>query len=563
MTIAVGSMVMSALIASLVPLAFKHIVNAATQVANGAPSNIFLYPVLLYIAIVLTANLFERVAAYSESFWSMGTRQHAVNTIMQYITHHSRAYYADRFAGSITTKGTHAANGTREMTKYILWDFGELSVSALMSIVLAFTVHPLIGALFSVWLFVTFIINLYFSRKRVPYARAVQALGTKLTGAIADLVGNISLMQEFTRRAYELGRIAEINSARSAAGLRSWHFGQHLMLFNVAFQTSISIVMVLIAASLTSQHQITAGDIVLVLTMIFRLQDRLQMLGSHLFHFSETWGEIEESLEELFIAHEFVDTESAKHIPLSQPSIVFNKVTFTYESGHPVLKNFNLKIEAFQKVGLVGKSGAGKSTMMKILLRHYEINSGEVLIGGHMLNEFTRDSIREHLAIVPQEASLFHRTLSENIAYGAPHSSAAQIQKAAEQAHAHLFIQRLPLKYDTLVGERGVKLSGGERQRIAIARAILKDAPILLLDEATASLDSESEAEIQRALHSLMKGKTVMAIAHRLSTLREMDRIIVLDKGEIAEDGTHAELIAKGGVYAELWKHQAGGFLQE
>jgi ABC-type multidrug transport system fused ATPase/permease subunit len=227
------------------------------------------------------------------------------------------------------------------------------------------------------------------------------------------------------------------------------------------------------------------------------------------------------------------------------------------------MRDFSLAIKGKEKIGLVGRSGAGKSTLTKILLRHYDINGGVITIDDQDISDVTRESLRDAVAVVPQEPLLFHRTLRENIAYGNPGASEYKIVEAAKLAQAHEFIMRLPRGYDTLVGERGVKLSGGERQRIVVARAILKNAPILILDEATSALDSESEVAIQKALHTLMEGKTVIAIAHRLSTLREMDRIIVMDGGQIIEDGSHEELIARGGTYAELWAHQAGGFLKD
>jgi ATP-binding cassette subfamily B protein len=322
--------------------------------------------------------------------------------------------------------------------------------------------------------------------------------------------------------------------------------------------------MVFTALRLAAAGSISPGDIVLVVTMIFRMRDQMLFIGSHLHHLAETWGEVKESLEEIVEPHEIVDVHSAKPMRVSDGALDFKSVTFVYgSSGREVMSNFVLSIPGRQKVGLVGKSGAGKSTLVKILLRHYDLKSGQIMIDGQNIAKVTQDSLREAIAVVPQEPLLFHRTLRENIAYGNPQATNEEIEHAARLAQAHEFISALPMGYETLVGERGVKLSGGERQRVAIARAILKNAPILVLDEATASLDSESEVAIQKALHELMQGKTVIAIAHRLSTLREMDRIIVLDRGQIVEEGTHQELLDRGGIYSELWRHQAGGFLQD
>ncbi len=244
--------------------------------------------------------------------------------------------------------------------------------------------------------------------------------------------------------------------------------------------------------------------------------------------------------------------------------IEFKNTSFLYAEGNRnVLKDFSLTIPPGQKVGLVGKSGAGKSTLVKLLQRQYDLVDGEICIDGQNIADVTRESVHEAIAVVPQEPLLFHRTIKENIAYGKLDAKHEDIVHAARLAYVHEFVERMQHSYETLVGERGVKLSGGERQRIALARAILKSSRILVLDEATSSLDSESEAVIQKALHTLMEGKTVIAIAHRLSTLKEMDRIIVIEEGKIVQDGSHGELLKQKGIYADLWLHQSGGYLQD
>jgi ABC-type multidrug transport system fused ATPase/permease subunit len=285
-------------------------------------------------------------------------------------------------------------------------------------------------------------------------------------------------------------------------------------------------------------------------------------LGGQLNTVAENWGEVQESLEEILEPHEIPDVQGAIDLRLNEAAISFENMTFGF-SGQPVFNNLTFHIPAGQRVGLVGRSGAGKSTLIRLLMHHHDIQGGEIKIGGTNIASVTQESLRRAISIVPQEPLLFHRTIRENISYGKPDASEDEIIDAAKKAQAHEFILRLKEGYQSLVGERGVKLSGGERQRVAIARAILKSAPVLLLDEATSALDSESEVEIQKALQSLMEGKTVIAIAHRLSTLRQMDRIIVLDNGKIVEEGTHDSLVARKGIYAELWNHQAGGFIQD
>jgi ABC-type multidrug transport system fused ATPase/permease subunit len=316
------------------------------------------------------------------------------------------------------------------------------------------------------------------------------------------------------------------------------------------------------AVAFAKAGAMSVGDIVLVIAIIFRIEGQLQSLGSNFNKFAETWGEISESLEEIIEPHEIPDKPGALNLRIASADITFESMTFGFQ-GQEVFKDLSLTIPSGQRVGLVGRSGAGKSTLIRLLMHHHDVQAGTIKIGGIDIASVTQESVRRAISIVPQEPLLFHRTIRENISYGKPDASEAEIIEAAKQAQAHEFIQRLSQGYESMVGERGVKLSGGERQRIAIARAILKSAPVLLLDEATSALDSESEVEIQKALQSLMEGKTVIAIAHRLSTLRQMDRIIVLDRGQITEEGTHDELVAKGGIYSELWQHQAGGFIQD
>ena len=448
------------------------------------------------------------------------------------------------------------------MVEQILWQFTGFMVTMITSFILVYTTNHLVAWIFIAW--VAFIVpfNLYLARRRTPYSTATQKAETILSGATVDVLTNISAVKEYVGRSFELSRLKELIMGRRNTGLRNWRYGETVLLTNNILQDLFTGGMILISVYLMLQGVISPGDIALTLTIILIAEDRLTFIGQQINHFADAWGQVVESLEDIVRPHEIVDEMQSEQLIPTNASIEFSKISFSYE-GVKVFDELELKISAGQRVGLVGRSGAGKSTLMKLLLRNYDVQGGKVLIGDKDIAHVTQESLRQVTAVVPQEPLLFHRTIKENIAYGRQGATETEVIRAAELAQAHEFIMHLPQGYDALVGERGVKLSGGQRQRVAIARAILKDAPILLLDEATSSLDSESEVAVQKALLALMEGRTVIAIAHRLSTLRAMDRIVVMDDGKIIEDGNHTLLLQKGGLYAKLWEHQAGGFLEE
>ncbi|MCB9965350.1 MAG: ABC transporter ATP-binding protein [Rhodospirillales bacterium] len=315
------------------------------------------------------------------------------------------------------------------------------------------------------------------------------------------------------------------------------------------------------------QGTVSTGDVAMVMSLSIHLGFNMWGFTFTLSGFFEHLGQAQEGMETITKAYHVTDKENAPVLKVKQGVLECNSMQFRY-GANMIFDDFNLKIPAGQKVGLIGPSGAGKSSLVQLLLRLYDIEGGEILIDGQNIADVQQDSLRENIAVIPQSTDLLHRSLRENIGYGRLDATEDEIIAAAKRSHAHEFILNMEDKdgnkgYDAKVGERGVKLSGGQRQRIAIARAILKDAPILILDEATSALDSESEKLIQESLQDLMQGKTVIAIAHRLSTISHLDRLIVMDGGKIIEDGTHAQLLKNKGLYAKLWSMQSGGFLQE
>ncbi len=540
---------------------FKLITDSAHALASGGGMSALWYATFAYAVVSLLGILFWRGSGFVGMYWSVGVRATTRYILSSYVIRHSHAYFTDRFAGSISSKITQASNSMKDIVEGIMWNFVPFFVSIIGSFALAFYTHPLIAFIFLAWVCVITPLNVYLVRKGVPLSVATQRTETALGGATIDMLTNMNAVHEYARRPFELTRLKKFILDRRSSGLVNWKFRESVRLANGIFQIFFIGGMIILATYFTGKGVLSAGDIILVLAIVLMIEDRLTFIGNQLNNFGDAWGQVVESLTDIVRPYEITDMAGARALTNVKGEISLENVSFSY--GETVIfDKLFIRIPAGQRVGLVGRSGAGKSTLMKLLLRHNDPTSGIVTIDGNDISHLTKDSLREAIAVVPQEPMLFHRTIGENITYGKLDASEEDIENAAKLAEAHEFIMQLPKGYGALVGERGVKLSGGQRQRVAIARALLKNAPILLLDEATSSLDSESEVAVQKALLKLMEGRTVIAIAHRLSTLRAMNRIIVMDEGRVIEDGTHEELLARGGLYASFWSHQAGGFLE-
>jgi ATP-binding cassette subfamily B multidrug efflux pump len=481
----------------------------------------------------------------------------------------SMNFYQDEFAGRVATKVMQTALATRDALM-ILADI-------LVFVVIYFVTMVAVVGGFDAWLLGPFLAWLllyigamsYFVPRLAKVAKDQADARSLMTGRITDAYTNIATVKLFSHSHREAGfaRDAMQEFMRPAYGQMRLVSGFEIV--------NHSLNMLLILASsggalwLWTQGQVGIGAVAAVTAMALRLNGISHWVMWEMASLFEHIGTVQDGMLMLSRPHSVVDAPDAMPLQVSRGEVRFDRVRFTYgKAGSAVIDDMSLTIRPGEKIGLVGRSGAGKSTLVNLLLRFYDLEAGRVLIDGQDIARVTQDSLRAQVGMVTQDTSLLHRSVRDNIVYGRPHADDAQMLLAAQRAEAHDFIQNLSdprgrRGYDAHVGERGVKLSGGQRQRIAIARVMLKDAPILLLDEATSALDSEVEAAIQASLYRLMEGKTVIAIAHRLSTIAAMDRLVVLDKGRIVEEGDHASLLARGGLYARLWAHQSGGFLGE
>jgi ATP-binding cassette subfamily B protein len=380
---------------------------------------------------------------------------------------------------------------------------------------------------------------------------------------LADTVTNQNNVELFTHYKEEVNNFDAVTEDQRKITVKSWNIHMGLDAIQGFFSIVIEFAVLYFAIVYWQMGFLTVGSFVLIQLYIVGLSGQLWGFARIIRDFYEGYADSKEMIEIMKLPYEIKDTPTAKDVVVSEGNILFENVNFSFNETRSVLSNLNVSIKAGEKVALVGASGAGKTTFVRLLLRFYDVTSGHIKIDGNNIQHIKLDSLRKNISLVPQDPLLFHRTIKENIRYGKADATDAEVEEAAKLAHCNEFIDDLPNKYDTYVGERGIKLSGGERQRVAIARAILKNSPILILDEATSSLDSHSESLIQDALDTLMKGKTTIVIAHRLSTIRKMDRIIVMQDGSVLEQGSHELLIKKeGSLYRKLWDLQAGGFIK-
>jgi ATP-binding cassette subfamily B protein len=469
-------------------------------------------------------------------------------------------YFADNLAGSLGQRLTATAGNFGALTNTVVWRILPPCIDFVGALIIFLTVDW--RMMLALAVFVTAVTGglIWFGERGRPLHRTYAGHAGVVAGDLVDVITNMWAVKSFSARTREAERLAGGFRQEALAQRRSWLYLEKARALHDIALCAMAGGMLSWAVYLWSLGQITPGDVVVVSTLTFRILNSSRDLALSLVDTAQYVGYIEDTLRVIAQPQSVVDAPNAKPLVARGGSVEFRNVSFSYgDDRSDTAQGLNLYIPAGQKVGIVGPSGAGKSTLVHLLQRLYDVQSGKVLIDGQPLTEVGQDSLRAALAVVPQEITLFHRTLMENIRFARPDATDEEVYAAARAACCDGFIRATPQGYDTLVGERGMKLSGGQRQRIGIARAFLKDAPIIILDEATSALDTESEMEIQRSLVRLMRGRTVIAVAHRLSTLTAFDRILVVKGGKIVEDGTATELRQRGGLFDTMWRLQAEG----
>lgn len=545
------------------PLYLKQFVN---MLATGATAAVVSWSIFTILGMYALANLVawagQRTRMLTLGRLEARVMRDLYNNSFGYLIGHSHEFFISNFTGTLTRRVTRYARSFESVLDNVLMNLFPALIF-LIGVVFVLSLH-------SIWLGVgLFLLTILFVLLQVKMVLWILPLRTRrteedsrMTGALSDAVLNHSTITAFAASPYERSYFGTVAETWREATSRA--MDGYTLIYAVLGLFSIVIEMAILAttAYLWQKGVLTIGDFVLVQIYILGLLNRVWGIGRNMRQLHDAFSEATEMLDILELPHGIRDATHAPALQVTKGEIAFDHVTFEYHDSHAVLNDFNLAIAPKEKVALIGSSGAGKTTIAKLLLRLYDLTSGAIRIDGQTIADVTQESLRKAIAFVPQEPMLFHRTLIDNIRYGRQEATDEEVIEAAKQAHCHEFISQYPEGFQTLVGERGVKLSGGERQRVAIARAILKDAPILLLDEATSSLDSESERLIQDALLRLMEGKTVIAIAHRLSTVMSMDRLIVMENGAVVLSGTHNELLAhESNLYKKLWEIQAGGFI--
>jgi ATP-binding cassette subfamily B protein len=541
----------------------KYVIDLLPQIQKGDASRLMLPVGLIVVNFIVFDNLTWRGITYIRCKFLPLIINRIIGESMDYVLGQSPQFYQDNLSGKTAKQIVNLAEGIEKLTSSVASYFLRGASLLLIAFVTAYCVNPIFSLILVSWFIVFASVSILMSKNLATLSDAQASAESIVVGELVDSLSNHSNVRIFSRKSYEGLRMNPFFGKQQKAYTATYLYS----LIMHSIQGGLIALMMAFAAYfliyLYGKNLVTIGDFVLILGLSMETGHMMWFTMSEVDEFNKAVGRCKQSLTSLMIPMEIQDKPDATILKGGSGRITFDNVKFHYKGTEPLFQNKSVAIEPGQKVGLVGYSGGGKSTFVNLILRLYDVTDGAILIDGQDIRDVTQDSLREKIAMIPQDPSLFHRSIMDNIRYGRIEAADEEVVGAAKKAHAHEFIVKLPQGYDSLVGERGVKLSGGQRQRIAIARAILKNAPILILDEATSQLDSVTEGLIQESLWELMQNKTTIVIAHRLSTLLHMDRIIVFDQGKIVGDGTHAQLLESNGLYKTLWDAQVGGFLPD
>lgn len=558
----------------------KAVSDIIDRVAEGgiAADNV-LHIFMPYIILLVVANLVGQICSKLQDYavWKLEILGYydLSTLVFDSLSNQSMTFHNSRFGGALVSQTSKFTNAYSSLVELFNYSLVPLISATVLTIVMLAPLVPLYVIILSAILVVYVIVVWLLFRRTLSRNTVAASAQNRLSGELSDSITNILAVKTSGREAYEKDLFTAANKEVRAADSRR----MHATLLSASVAAGIIVVIMVIqtifVAGGNAWYGISAGTLVLIFSYTHNLTLRFNMINQTMTVINRCFGDAAEMTQNLDEPRLVDDVPDAVDLEVTDGQICFYNLRFQYTDGvgedgevdpekagtvENIFEDFSMTIPAGQRIGLVGRSGSGKTTLTKLLLRLADIQEGCICIDGQDISKVTQVSLRRQIAYVPQEPLLFHRTIAENIAYGRPDATMEEIREAAEKANALEFIEKFPEGFETITGERGVKLSGGQRQRIAIARAILTNAPILVLDEATSALDSESERMIQEALGNLMEGRTSIVIAHRLSTVSRLDRIVVLKDGEIVEDGTHDELVARGGEYAGLWERQTGAF---
>ena len=510
----------------------------------------------LLCGLVAADNLSWRVGGYAAHRTFVAVTGNIRHDLFGHLAGHAPTYFTERLPGALASRVTSTANAAFTVENTTAWNVLPPSVALVLSIAFIGSVNLALASTLLGIALVLGAIVFYLAKQGTQRHREYAREAAAVDGELVDIIGNFNVVRAFGATFREQRRIDERMGTEMAARRRSLYYLEHIRLVHAILTALLTVGVVAWAIILWQHGQAKVGDLVLITSLAFGILHGTRDLAVALVDLTQHIARLGEAISTLLTPHDLKDQQDAQTLPTGPGEVAFEQVQFAYPGRPAVLNDFSLAIAPGERVGLVGLSGAGKSTVLALLQRFYDVNGGRIAIDGHDIRDVTQESLRNVMAVVPQDISLFHRSVLENIRYARPDATEEDVMAAADMANCRDFIEAMPDGFETMVGDRGVKLSGGQRQRIAIARALLKNAPILLLDEATSALDTESEQAIQRALDRLMTGRTVIAIAHRLSTLQSFDRIIVMDKGRIVDDGSPSILAARPGPYRELLRKQ-------